>query len=76
MTAEDARWLALPDTLERDHHGRPSSRVDGKIFATIWDDATMNVMVGERGFTRLLICIRDGAPSAAGASAWPQSRST
>jgi hypothetical protein len=51
MTAEDARRLALalPDTLEQDHHGRPSFRVDGRIFATIWDEATMNVMLDEPG---------------------------
>jgi hypothetical protein len=51
MTAEDARRLAvaLPDATEQDHHGRPSFRVGGKIFATIWDDATMNVMLDEPG---------------------------
>jgi hypothetical protein len=51
MTAEDARRLALalPDAVERDHHGRPSFRVGGKIFATLWDERTMNVMVDEPG---------------------------
>jgi hypothetical protein len=51
MTAEDARRLALalPDAVEQDHHGRPSFRVAGKIFATIWDERTMNVMVDEPG---------------------------
>ncbi|MHB8660023.1 MAG: MmcQ/YjbR family DNA-binding protein [Solirubrobacteraceae bacterium] len=51
MTAEDARRLALalPDTVEQDHHGRPSFRVAGKIFATVWDERTMNVMVDEPG---------------------------
>ena len=41
MTEEDARRLALalPDTVEQDHHGRPSFRVAGKIIATIWDRA-------------------------------------
>ncbi|MDQ6834947.1 MAG: MmcQ/YjbR family DNA-binding protein [Actinomycetota bacterium] len=50
MTAEDARRLALalPETFEQDHHGRPSFRVAG-IFATIWDERTMNVMVDEPG---------------------------
>lgn len=28
--------LALPFANERDHHGRPSFRVAGKIFATLW----------------------------------------
>ncbi len=51
MTAEDARRLALalPEAVEQDHHGRPSFRVAGKIFATIWDERTMNVMVEESG---------------------------
>jgi hypothetical protein len=51
MTADDARGLALalPETVEQNHHGRPSFRVAGKIFATIWDERTMNVMVDEPG---------------------------
>lgn len=28
--------LALPEAAEADHHGRPSFRVDKKIFATLW----------------------------------------
>lgn len=49
MNSEDARRLALalPDVVERDHHGRPSFRVKDKIFATIWNPTTMNVMVDE-----------------------------
>lgn len=51
MTAQDARRLALalPDTVEQDHHGRPSFRVAGKIIATLWDGSTMNVMLDEPG---------------------------
>lgn len=51
MTAEDARRLALAlaGTIERDHHGRPSFRVSGKIFATIWNETTMNVMLDGPG---------------------------
>jgi hypothetical protein len=41
--------LALPGTVERDHHGRPSFRVGGKIFATLWDDGHVNVMLDEPG---------------------------
>lgn len=41
--------LALPDAVEADHHGRPSFRVGGKIFATLWDDAHVNVMLDEPG---------------------------
>jgi hypothetical protein len=41
--------LALPEAIEQDHHGRPSFRVAGKIFATLWDAEHMNVMVDESG---------------------------
>ena len=41
--------LALPDAAEQDHHGRPSFRVKGRIFATLWDPEHMNVMVDEPG---------------------------
>jgi hypothetical protein len=41
--------LALPKTVEMDHHGRPSFRVSGRIFATLWDESHMNVMLDEPG---------------------------
>ena len=41
--------LALPEAIEQDHHGRPSFRVAGKIFATLWDQDHMNVMLDEPG---------------------------
>lgn len=41
--------LALPESIEQDHHGRPSFRVAGKIFATLWDESHMNVMLDEGG---------------------------
>jgi hypothetical protein len=49
--ADDARKLALalPEATEQDHHGRSSFRVAGKIFATLWDEDHMNVMVDEPG---------------------------
>ena len=51
MTADQARKLALalPEATQQDHHGRPSFRVAGKIFATLWDDGHMNVMLDEPG---------------------------
>lgn len=51
MTSDDARRLALafPDAVEQDHHGRPSFRVGAKIFATLWDEEHMNVMLDEGG---------------------------
>ena len=49
LTRTEARKiaLALPQAKEADHHGRPSFRVNDKVFATFWDDATMNIMVDE-----------------------------
>jgi hypothetical protein len=51
MTADEARRLALalPETVEQDHHGRPSFRTAGRIFATLWDEDHMNVMLDEPG---------------------------
>jgi len=37
--------LGLPDTVEQDHHGFPSFRVKGKIFATLPDVNHANVML-------------------------------
>lgn len=51
VSVDEARSLALslPEAVELDHHGRPSFRVDGKIFATLWDENRMNVMLDEGG---------------------------
>jgi hypothetical protein len=51
VSPEEARQLALalPEVVEQDHHGRPSFRVAGKIFATQWDEEHMNVMLDEGG---------------------------
>jgi hypothetical protein len=51
MKADEARRLALslPEATEQDHHGRPSFRVAGKIFATLWDERHMNVMLDQPG---------------------------
>jgi hypothetical protein len=51
ISPEQARRLALalPAVVEQDHHGRPSFRVAGKIFATLWDENHMNVMLDEPG---------------------------
>lgn len=49
MTIGKARELALslPESLEQDHHGIPSWRVRGKIFATVPDREHLRVMVDE-----------------------------
>jgi hypothetical protein len=51
LSADDARRaaLSLPEAVEQDHHGRPSFRIAGKIFATLWDERHMNVMLDEAG---------------------------
>jgi hypothetical protein len=51
LSSEEARRLALslPDAVEQDHHGRPSFRVSGRIFATLWDEDHVNVMLDEPG---------------------------
>lgn len=51
VSPDEARSLALslPEAVEQDHHGRPSFRVGGKIFATLWSEERMNVMVDEGG---------------------------
>jgi hypothetical protein len=51
ISPDEARELALalPEAVEADHHGRPSFRVAGKIFATLWDSTHMSVMLDEPG---------------------------
>jgi hypothetical protein len=41
--------LALPEAVEQDHHGKPSFRVAGKIFATLWDEEHLHVRVDPDG---------------------------
>jgi hypothetical protein len=47
MPMRSARELALglAETTEQDHHGMPSWRVRGKIFATVPDEHHVRVMV-------------------------------
>ena len=51
VSSDEARRLALalPGAVEADHHGRPSFRVAGKIFATLRDDNHLNVMLDQPG---------------------------
>lgn len=39
--------LSLPEVTEQDHHGMPSFRVQGKIFATVPDARHLHVMLDE-----------------------------
>ena len=56
VSVEEARSLALslPEAVEQDHHGRPSFRVGGKIFATLWTEERMNVFTDEGGIRTAL----------------------
>ena len=58
--------LSLPEAVEQDHHGRPSFRVAGKIFATQWDQEHMNVMLDEGGILTAL----DAQPEACEPVRW------
>src|SRR5205823_2876727 len=51
LSPDEARAMALsmPEAVEQDHHGRPSFRIGGKIFATLWTEDRMNVMLDEGG---------------------------
>ena len=66
--------LALPDAVEQDHHGRPSFRVGGKIFATLWDDEHVNVMLDEAESTRRSRSIPTCAPNPVGQTPGRRSR--
>ena len=47
MTADDFRnrALRLPEASEGAHMGHADSRVNGKIFATLWPDAEWGVVI-------------------------------
>lgn len=62
VSVDEARALALslPEAVELDHHGRPSFRVGGKIFATLWNEDRMNVMLDEGG----ILTAAESAPDA------------
>ena len=47
MHAAHAFALSLPEAVEQDHHGMPSFRVRGRIFATVPDDDHLRIMVDE-----------------------------
>jgi hypothetical protein len=68
VSPDEARSLArsLPEAVEQDHHGRPSFRVAGKIFATLWSEERMNVMLDEGGILTAI----DRAPEACEEIRW------
>jgi hypothetical protein len=64
--AARALALALPEAVEQDHHGRPSFRVGGRIFATLRGEGRMNVMLDAGG---ILTAVED-APEVCEAVYW------
>ena len=58
--------LALPEATEQDHHGRASFRVGTRIFATVPDEAHLNVMLDTEGADAWL----DRAPGVASELTW------
>jgi len=62
VSTDEARAVALslPEAVEQDHHGRLSFRVGGKMFATLWSDERMNVMLDEGGILTAI----ESAPAA------------
>lgn len=68
MRASDFRRLALalPDAVEADHHGFPSFRVGGKIFATLPKTTHAHVLVDSDTIERAL----DVAPQACSEVWW------
>jgi hypothetical protein len=68
VSAAQARALALglPEAVEQDHHGRPSFRVAGRIFATLWDEQQLNVMLDEDGIRTAV----ESSPDVCGEVRW------
>jgi hypothetical protein len=46
VTIKQARRIAMsmPKAEEREHHGHPDFRVNGRIFATLWPDKSRAVV--------------------------------
>jgi hypothetical protein len=68
--------LALPEAVERDHHGMPSFRVRGKIFATAPGDGHLRVRADEG---EIRACVAQDPAAFAEfwwGSRWPASSST
>jgi hypothetical protein len=65
MGPDDVRSiaLALHSADEAGHHGRPSFRVHGRIFATLWTPSKLNVML-DQGEIEAAVQASPGACSA------------
>ena len=71
MKCSDVRKLALalPEAKEEDHWGRPSFRVRGKIFATLWPKEERAVVKLTRDHQEMLVSTLPGVIST---NAWSQ----
>jgi hypothetical protein len=58
--------LDLPEAVEADHHGRPSFRVAGRIFATLPGAGAVNVMASEE----VILAAVDEAPASCSTVFW------
>jgi hypothetical protein len=61
--------LALPEVEEHDHWGRPSFRVRGKIFATLWPDV-QRAMLKLPPSEQAALSLRDAATFSAVPGTW------
>jgi len=68
--------LALPGAVEQDHHGFPSLRVAGRIFATLPSPDRLRAMLDDTASAPQPRTGRNRAASSTGASASRVSRST
>lgn len=61
LTLDEARCiaLALPEVVEKDHHGMASFRLRGSVLATVPDDRTLRVMLDEDAI-RAAVAENDG----------------
>jgi hypothetical protein len=68
LSTDQARELALslPEATEQDHHGRPSFRVQNRIFATLWTPTAMNIMASDE----LILAAVATAPEACSTRYW------
>lgn len=68
--------LTLPQSSVRDHHGRDSFRVAGKIFATVPDEGHVRIMLDEPGILAAVAAHPGVCEPTYWASGWPACPST
>lgn len=78
IAVDEARRLALlhAEAYEADHHGFPSFRVGGRIFATLPDGEHLHAMIGADEIRALTVAEPAAYEEKWGATGWPASVST